>query len=127
LGAVILLLSVTKSAIKPPEVAGNADIPLTSSIPTTITMDSNNPAPREAALSQIDMLSPSMSGNMFTPEVQIEMANLLRGEGSNTEINLTVKSIPKTAPRVEANRDQKGNVSIGLQARASSFDLAFIH
>jgi len=126
LGALILLFSVTKTAIKPSDVTVNANIPLIPSAPITLPMNSRKIAPREAALSQIDMLSPSMNGNIIPPEVQVEMVNVIYGDGSNAGSNPTAKSIPKAGSRVETYPGRKGNISVGLRSNASSLVPVFI-
>lgn len=126
LGALILLFSVTKSAIKPPEVTNYTNSYLAPSASTTFNMDFQKIAPREAALSQIDMLNPTMSGNSITPEVQVEMVNVVPGDVSVGWNNPTAKSIPKSAPRVETKPDRKGEILVGLGSRASSLVPVFI-
>jgi hypothetical protein len=90
-------------------------------------MESRKIAPREAALSQIDMLTPAMSGDIITPEVQVDMVNMVRGDVSNAGSNASAKFIPKSAPRFEVYPDQKGDILVGLGSHSSSFGPVFIH
>lgn len=124
-GALILLFSVTKSAIKPPVLTGY--VPQTPSIPTTFPVDFQKIAPREAALSQIDMLNPSMIGNLVPPEVQVEMVNMVHGDIAYAANIKSVKAIPKSAPRVEAHHDEKGKNSVGLRSHTSARAPTFIY
>jgi hypothetical protein len=90
-------------------------------------MESRKIALREAALSQIDMLTPAMSGDIITPEGQVDMVNMVRGDVSNTGSNASAKFIPKSAPQVEVYPDQKDKTLEGLGSHLSSFGPVIIH
>jgi len=129
-GAIILLFSVTKSAIKPPELANHSNTLLPSSAPTTIAAASPKIAPREASLSQIDLLSASTSmnfvGNSNVSYFQDERSSALHGGVDNAGGNPTVKFLPVSAPRVETDKNQKGNTLVGLRSHTCSFFPVFI-
>ena len=125
LGALLLLFSVTKAAINPPETKDYTNTLLAPPASTNTHTIALSVAPREAALSQIDMLNSSMSGNLITPEVQVEMVKGVHGDVLNVASNSIAKAIPKSAPRAETYPDQKDNISLGLRAPASSFAPVF--
>ena len=130
LGALILLFSVTKSAIKPPEVADHSNSLLPSSAPTTIAMDFLKIVPREAALPQIDMLSLSTSGifvgNSSVLVVQDKSMGALYGGVAYTGSNPATKSLPKAAPRVETYPDRNGDNLGGFRSHTLSLVPVFI-
>jgi hypothetical protein len=119
LGALILLFSVTKSAIKPPDVVDQANNLLTPSASTTINMDSLKVNSRGVALSQDDMLSPSMNGNrtrnVIDPELRDERMNGRSDNEAEVGNEPTTKAIPKSAP---GDRD----MSRSDQRRLGSFE-----
>jgi hypothetical protein len=123
LGALILLFSVTKSAIKPPDAVDQANTLLAPSASTTINMDSLKVNSRGAALSQDDMLSPSMSGNrtrnVIDPELRDERMNGRSDNEAKVENEPTTKAIPKAAP---ADRD----MSRSDQQRLGSFESTYL-
>jgi hypothetical protein len=130
IGALVLLFAVTKSAIKPPSVTNHPTIPALPSDTKTMTMDAQKIAPRQAALAQMDLLTPSTNGsfigNVVIPGVQAGSTGARLGSKASDHGRSTVKTLPKVPMRVERHIDHDvGNV-VGLQSPASSFAPALI-
>jgi hypothetical protein len=130
LGALILLFSVTKSAIKPPDVVDKGDTLLALSASTVVNIDSLKINPREATLPQIDMLSPSMSNDatreVIEKEIQGERTDGRFTNERDVSGGLTSKVLPKSAPWKETRPSPGSEDALVLSPQAYSLAPAFI-
>jgi len=130
LGALVLLFAVTKSAIKPPPVTNHPTAPLLPSDNTTMATEVQKIAPRQVALAQIDLLSPSTNGsflgNVVAPNVQGGSTGARFGSEAIDHGRSIAKTLPKVPLWVETRLDHDIRNTVGLRSPTSSHVPVFI-